>query len=68
MQCRPLIVILCLVSAHAATGDETKNAERAESSQDNSKFQYDGIWKPKGAMLGGVLLPPPALLGRSLGF
>ena len=66
MQCRPLIVILCLVSAHVAAGDETKNVERAESSQDNSKFQYDGIWKPKGAMLGGVLLPPPALKAITL--
>ena len=51
----------CLVSASVATGDETKNVERAESSHANSTFQYDGIWKPKGAMLGGVLLPPPAL-------
>ncbi|MCA9186915.1 MAG: TIGR03067 domain-containing protein [Pirellulaceae bacterium] len=24
-------------------------------------FQFDGVWKPKGAMLQGVLLPPPAL-------
>ncbi len=66
MQCRPFILILCLVSAHVATGDETKNVERAESTQDNSKFQYDGIWKPKGAMLGGVLLPPPALKAITL--
>ena len=28
---------------------------------DTSEFQYDGIWKPKGAVLGGVFLPPPAL-------
>ncbi|MCA9079995.1 MAG: TIGR03067 domain-containing protein [Planctomycetaceae bacterium] len=24
-------------------------------------FSFDGVWKPKGAMLSGVLLPPPAL-------
>ncbi len=66
MQHRSFIFILCLVSASVATGDETKNLERAESVQDNSKFQFDGIWKPKGAMLGGVLLPPPALKAITL--
>ena len=66
MQCRPLIVILCLVSTPVAADDGTKNVKRAESSQGNSKFQYDGIWKPKGAVLGGVLLPPPALQAIAL--
>ena len=66
MQYRPLVVILCFVLTVAATADETKNAEPAESSHDNSKFQYDGIWKPKGAILGGVFLPPPALQAITL--
>ena len=66
MQCRPLIVILCLISANVAKGDETKNVERAEAAQDISNFQYDGIWKPKGAVLSGVVLPPPALQGITL--
>jgi uncharacterized protein (TIGR03067 family) len=66
MQCRPYILILGVVLAHVATGDETKNLERGESTQDNSKFQFDGIWKPKGALLGGVLLPPPALKAITL--
>lgn len=36
--------------------------EKSDNSQnDTAGFQYDGIWKPKGAMLRGVLLPPAAL-------
>ncbi len=66
MKCRFFFLILCLVSAHVTTGDETKKIELAESTQDNGKFQYDGIWKPKGAMLGGVLLPPSALKAITL--
>ncbi len=66
MQCRPLIVILCLVSTSVAAGDETKNVERTKSSEGNSKFQYDGIWKPKGAILSGVVLPPPDLKAITL--
>ena len=61
MQCHTLVVILCLVSTPVFAGDDSKNVKGAESAQGNSKFQFDGVWKPKGAMLGGVLLPPPAL-------
>ena len=66
MEYRPFILMLCLVSVHVARGDEIKKLERAESTQGRSKFQFDGIWKPKGAMLGGVLLPPPALKAITL--
>ncbi len=33
---------------------------------DNTDFQFDGTWKPRSAMIGGVLLPPPALAGTTL--
>ncbi len=60
------MLILCLAVSPIAVGDETNNVERAESSKSHINFKYDGIWKPKGALLGGVLLPPPALAGITL--
>lgn len=61
MQFSPLILTLSLLSTAVIADDDTTNVKPAEASDVKSKFQYDGIWKPKGAILGGVLLPPPAL-------
>lgn len=46
-----LLLVLLSVPALSATS----------LAADEVEFRYDGIWKPKGAMLRGVLLPPPAL-------
>ncbi|WP_345323792.1 TIGR03067 domain-containing protein [Novipirellula rosea] len=60
------VLMLCLMSAVVAIGDEPKSEENGKSSFDNAAFRFDGVWKPKGAMLGGVLLPPPALKAITL--
>lgn len=61
MQCRSLILILCLFSSQIAAEDVPKHVDRPLSLQQTGEFQYDGIWKPKGTMLAGVLFPPPVL-------
>lgn len=67
MQYRPLLLTLCLVSFPVVADDEAKPVvERTESTQGINEFRFDGIWKPKGALLGGVLLPPPALMAITL--
>ena len=57
-----LFTLLLLASASIAVADESEIAAAASE----SKFQFDGVWKPKGAVLGGVLLPPPVLAGITL--
>lgn len=55
----PLIV--CLLSFQVLADDDGKAPPTNQKSNDTAEFQFDGVWKPKGAMLGGVLLPPPVL-------
>ena len=56
------ILILCLSVCECHAEDaNTKGPSDATSTAKVADFQFDGIWKPKGAMLQGVLLPPPAV-------
>ena len=62
MQYICLVLTLCLLSCDSRADEaDGKNAPTEQKTNDSVDFQYDGVWKPKGAMLGGVLLPPPAL-------
>ncbi len=62
MQYFCLALILCLLSCVSRADEADANSAPAEQQANASvDFQHDGVWKPKGAMLGGVLLPPPAL-------
>ncbi len=57
-----LLFILCLLSCDSLADDtETKNLLAEQETNEGILFRFDGVWKPKGAMLGGALLPPPAL-------
>lgn len=58
---RSVALILCLLSIHVFADDDGKDSKTDQKPNDAAEFQYDGIWKPKGAVLGGVFLPPPAL-------
>ena len=66
MQYRSVVLILSLCLSHVVAEDETKDVDRPASAPQTVRFRFDGIWKPKGAMLGGVLLPPPALQAITL--
>ncbi len=62
MQYASLLLILCLLACDSRGDDnDTKDASTEQKTSEQIKFQFDGVWKPKGAMLGGVLLTPPAL-------
>ncbi|PAY19778.1 hypothetical protein CKO51_09210 [Rhodopirellula sp. SM50] len=54
-------LLLSLIATRTVADDDGQSPSGAESSQAVSDFQHDGVWKPKGAMMSGVLLPPPAL-------
>ncbi len=59
--CCSVTLILCLLSLQVLADDNGKDSLIRQKSNDTAEFQYDGVWKPKGAMLRGVLLPPAAL-------
>ena len=59
-------MILSLLSSHVVAEDDPKDVDRPESAPQTVKFRFDGVWKPKGAVLGGVFLPPPALKAITL--
>lgn len=60
-----LLSFLLATCCHA--DDETApNPPSGENAIHQAEFQYNGVWKPKGAMLGGALLPPPALQAITL--
>ncbi len=62
MQYRCLVLTLCLLSCEGSADEaDVKSAPTEQKRNDSVEFQYDGVWKPKGAMLGGVLMPPTAL-------
>lgn len=57
-----LLLILCLSSVGGSADDTgTQYAPAGQEASEQVEFRFDGVWKPKGAMLSGVLLPPPAL-------
>ncbi len=58
---RSVALILCLLSIQVLADDDGRDSQTDQKPNDTAAFQYDGIWKPKGAVLGGVVLPPPAL-------
>ena len=64
---KPILTAL-LMTFPVVTGlaDEPNGATPAVTTGENGEFQFDGAWKPKSAMLGGVLLPPPALKAITL--
>ncbi|HBN74771.1 MAG TPA: TIGR03067 domain-containing protein [Planctomycetaceae bacterium] len=56
------ILILCLSVCECHAEDaNTKGPSDTTSTPKVADFQFDGIWKPKAAMLQGVLLPKPAV-------
>ena len=55
-----LILSLWLFECHAEDANP-KSPSDPTSTAKAADFQFDGVWKPKGALLRGVLLPPPAL-------
>ena len=59
--CIPTLLVLALASFSAADEPATEIPPKADAAISVADFQYDGVWKPKGAMLSGTLLPPPAL-------
>lgn len=60
-----LILALLATGGHADDADANRKSPGARDTK-TMDFQFDGIWKPKGAMLSGVLLPPPALKAITL--
>ncbi len=59
--CRPFVLILCLLSFAALAADNRKDSKSGRDSKGHADFKFDGVWKPKGAILGGTFFPPPAL-------
>ena len=56
------ILVLCLSALECHAEDvNTKGPSDATSTAKVADFQFDGVWKPKGAMLRGVFLPPPTI-------
>lgn len=60
-----LLLCLLLVDSRAEDADDKRALSDRKASQ-TIPFEFDGIWKPKGAMLRGVLLPPPTLKAITL--
>ncbi|EMI17132.1 hypothetical protein RMSM_05944 [Rhodopirellula maiorica SM1] len=54
-------MILCLSSIHHCSADEAQEGKPAKTTAEKNDFDFDGTWKPKGAILSGVFIPPPAL-------
>lgn len=54
------ILLLTLPTVVGLAGEQDDVVAEAASGQ-VAVFEHDGIWKPKGALLGGNLLPPQAL-------
>ena len=66
MKCLSITLILVFLPT-VTHADDPKTKKAAEKPKvEVEDFQFDGIWKPKGAMLSGVLLPPPALKAITL--
>tara|TARA_A100001391_G_scaffold127559_1_gene87248 strand:- start:856 stop:1404 length:549 start_codon:yes stop_codon:yes gene_type:complete len=56
-----LTLALCLLSTEAWADEDGTNSQADHSPTTDIDFQFDGVWKPKGAILGGDFVPPPAL-------
>ncbi len=56
-----ITLILCLLSIQTFADDDGKVSQANQNSNENAEFQFDGVWKPKGAILSGVFLPPAVL-------
>ncbi|NND95781.1 MAG: TIGR03067 domain-containing protein [Pirellulaceae bacterium] len=50
-----------LALIQVAIADDTSKTKSRDNQDTVNEFQHDGIWKPKGAILAGVFLPPPSL-------
>lgn len=63
-----LLALLLFVFAPYNYADDatTQNPSTVDKDFSETDFEYDGVWKPKGAMLRGTLLPPPALQAITL--
>ena len=59
--CIPTLLVLAFASFCAADEPATEIPPKTDTGISVADFQYGGVWKPKGAMLSGTLLPPPAL-------
>jgi len=56
-----ILFLLSLAVGIRADDANSKDVPPEEKAIESRAFQFDGIWKPKGAMLRGVVLPPSAL-------
>lgn len=57
----PLLFLFPLVAEGHSDNSTPSGTTDTSTTAKVVDFQFDGVWKPKGAMLRGVLLPPPAL-------
>lgn len=64
--CLSILLLWLLVVDNRADDADTNRPSSDTKSTETLDFQFDGVWKPKGAMLRGVLLPPPALKAITL--
>lgn len=60
------ILTLFTVFVLPSYGDEPKSESEQAESDAVQQFDFNGIWKPRGATLNGTFLPPPSLEGITL--
>lgn len=63
-----LAIALSFTPAFAVGADDPQAAKATPSkdAESTKQFSQEGIWKPKGALLDGVFLPPPSLKAITL--
>lgn len=57
----PILIFFFSISVCHAEDANTEGVMDVASTATVADFPFDGVWKPKGAMLRGLLLPPPSL-------
>lgn len=57
----PLLIFSLWLFECRADNATSNSPSEPTSTAKAANFQFDGVWKPKGALLRGTLLPPPAL-------
>jgi len=63
---RTLLLLFLSLLTTMVLADDTTPKSTAPNADPLVDFQFDGAWKPKGAILKGVFLPPPSLEAISL--
>lgn len=59
--CFTILLSFVFAACCHASDVATQQTLTGENEINEASFEYDGVWKPKGAMLRGMLLPPPAI-------